>query len=141
MNYEIALQEVNEYISPVKQRDRSPRRDLRSGNSGTTTQGDPCPTPSWRCITSGKRLLARRRRWPTADACGWNLNRGVERVADAVAVLHRAASGRAAFIDHPLHSRFQDLQAALGHTFVMADPLARSVGGHLLGTDAPEIVM
>ena len=71
----------------------------------------------------------------------WNLNRGVERVADAVAVLHRAASGRAAFIDHPLHSRFQDLQAALGHTFVMADPLARSVGGHLLGTDAPEIVM
>jgi 3-hydroxy-9,10-secoandrosta-1,3,5(10)-triene-9,17-dione monooxygenase len=71
----------------------------------------------------------------------WSLNRGAERVADAIAGLHRAASGRTAFVEHPLHARFQDVQAALGHAFVVPDPLAKSVGGHLLGTDNPEMVM
>jgi 3-hydroxy-9,10-secoandrosta-1,3,5(10)-triene-9,17-dione monooxygenase len=71
----------------------------------------------------------------------WDMNRGLERVADACVALHRAASGRVAFVDHPLHAPFQDLQAAMGHTFVVADPVARSVGGHLLGTDTPEFVL
>jgi 3-hydroxy-9,10-secoandrosta-1,3,5(10)-triene-9,17-dione monooxygenase len=81
---------------------------------------------------------------PTMEQRGrmrWDLNRGVERVADAVATLHRAASGRTAFVEHPLHSRFQDVQTALGHAFVVADPLARSVGGSLLGADNLEMVM
>jgi 3-hydroxy-9,10-secoandrosta-1,3,5(10)-triene-9,17-dione monooxygenase len=71
----------------------------------------------------------------------WNMNRAVERVADACVALYRAASGRTAFVDHPLHSRFQDLQSGLGHAFLVPDPLAKAVGGALLGTDKPEFVL
>jgi len=71
----------------------------------------------------------------------WNMNRAVERVADACAALYRAASGRTAFVDHPLHSRFQDLQSGLGHAYLGPDPLAKAVGGALLGTDTPEFVL
>jgi len=71
----------------------------------------------------------------------WTMNRAVERVADACVALYRAASGRTAFVDHPLHWRFQDLQTGLGHAFLVPDPLARAVGGALLGTDKPEFVL
>jgi 3-hydroxy-9,10-secoandrosta-1,3,5(10)-triene-9,17-dione monooxygenase len=71
----------------------------------------------------------------------WNMVRGTDRVAGACGELYRAASGRAAFVDHPLHARFQDLQAGMGHAFLVPDPLARSVGGHLLGAEKPELVL
>lgn len=71
----------------------------------------------------------------------WNLNRGCELVSDAVSQLHRAASGRTIFRDHPLHRRFQDFQAGLGHVFLVPDPLAKSVGGDLLGTTNPEMLL
>ncbi len=71
----------------------------------------------------------------------WDLNRGCERVAQSCADLFRAASGRTVFVDHPLQSRFQDLQAGLGHAFLVPDPLAKAVGGHLLGTSQPEFVL
>jgi 3-hydroxy-9,10-secoandrosta-1,3,5(10)-triene-9,17-dione monooxygenase len=71
----------------------------------------------------------------------WNMNRGCERVADACVGLYRAASGRTAFVDHPLHARFQDLQTGLGHAFLVPDPLAKAVGGELLGTTKPEFVL
>ncbi len=71
----------------------------------------------------------------------WNMNRGCEVVANAVAELQRAASGRSIFLDHPLQRRFQDLQGALGHAFVVPDPLGRAVGGTLLGTTKPEVTM
>ena len=71
----------------------------------------------------------------------WNLNRGCELVGDAVADLFRAASGRSIYLDHPLQARFQDVQGALGHAFLVADPVAKAVGGELLGTTKPELVL
>jgi 3-hydroxy-9,10-secoandrosta-1,3,5(10)-triene-9,17-dione monooxygenase len=71
----------------------------------------------------------------------WNMNRGCELVADAVADLMRAASGRSIYLDHPLQKRFLDLQGALGHAFLVPDPLARAVGGELLGASKKEMVL
>ncbi|MHB8381999.1 MAG: acyl-CoA dehydrogenase family protein [Candidatus Binataceae bacterium] len=71
----------------------------------------------------------------------WNMNRGCELVGRAVVDLFRTASGRSIFLDHPLQRRFQDVQAALGHAFLQADPLARAVGGTLLGTSKAEMVL
>jgi 3-hydroxy-9,10-secoandrosta-1,3,5(10)-triene-9,17-dione monooxygenase len=71
----------------------------------------------------------------------WAINRGCDLVGAAVTDLMRAASGRSVFLDHPLQARFQDVQAALGHAFLVPDPLARSVGGTLLGTSKPELVL
>jgi 3-hydroxy-9,10-secoandrosta-1,3,5(10)-triene-9,17-dione monooxygenase len=71
----------------------------------------------------------------------WNLNRGCELVGQAVSDLMRAASGRSIFLDHPLQSRFQDVQGGLGHAFLVPDPLAKAAGGSLLGTSNPELVL
>jgi 3-hydroxy-9,10-secoandrosta-1,3,5(10)-triene-9,17-dione monooxygenase len=71
----------------------------------------------------------------------WNMTRGCERVGQAVGELLRAASGRTIFLDHPLQRRFQDVQGGLGHAFLVPDPLARSVGGTLLGTSKLEMVL
>lgn len=71
----------------------------------------------------------------------WNMNRGCERVSQSIAELYRSASGRTIFLDHPLQSRFQDLQGGMGHAFLVADPLARAVGGALLGSDKVELVL
>jgi 3-hydroxy-9,10-secoandrosta-1,3,5(10)-triene-9,17-dione monooxygenase len=68
----------------------------------------------------------------------WNLNRGCELVGSAVVDLFRAASGRTIFLDHPLQRRFQDVQGALGHAYLAADPVGRALGGNLLGTSQPE---
>ncbi|HEY2663361.1 MAG TPA: acyl-CoA dehydrogenase family protein [Candidatus Binataceae bacterium] len=70
----------------------------------------------------------------------WNMNRGCELIAQATGDLFRAATGRAVFSNHPLQQRFQDLQAAMAHAYMAPDPLARAVGGFLLGTSNPEIV-
>jgi 3-hydroxy-9,10-secoandrosta-1,3,5(10)-triene-9,17-dione monooxygenase len=71
----------------------------------------------------------------------WRINRGCELVGQAVSDFMRAASGRSIFLDHPLQSRFQDVQGALGHAFLVPDPLAKAVGGSLLGTTNPEMVL
>jgi hypothetical protein len=70
----------------------------------------------------------------------WNMNRGVERVAEAVGRLFRAASGRS-ILSQPLQRRFRDFQAAIGHAFLAPDPLARTVGCQLLGAAKPEMVL
>jgi 3-hydroxy-9,10-secoandrosta-1,3,5(10)-triene-9,17-dione monooxygenase len=71
----------------------------------------------------------------------WNMNRGCEVVGRAVNDLFHAASGRSIYLDQPLQRRYQDVQGALGHAFLLPDSLARSVGGTLLGTSKPEIVL
>jgi 3-hydroxy-9,10-secoandrosta-1,3,5(10)-triene-9,17-dione monooxygenase len=71
----------------------------------------------------------------------WNLNRGCELVGQAVAELFHAATGRTVFLDHPLQERFQDLQAAMAHAYLTPDQVARAVGGSLLGTSKPEIIL
>jgi 3-hydroxy-9,10-secoandrosta-1,3,5(10)-triene-9,17-dione monooxygenase len=71
----------------------------------------------------------------------WNLNRGCELVGQAVAELFHAATGRTVFLDHPLQQRFQDLQAAMAHAYMTPDQVARAVGGSLLETSKPEIIL
>jgi 3-hydroxy-9,10-secoandrosta-1,3,5(10)-triene-9,17-dione monooxygenase len=71
----------------------------------------------------------------------WNMNRGCERVGRAVADLFRASSGRTIFLDHPLQQRFQDVQGALGHAYLVSDPVARALGGNLLGTSSPDFIL
>lgn len=88
--------------------------------------------------------IAEQQRIPTMQERGqvrWNLNRGCELVGQAVGDLMRAASGRSVYLDHPLQARFQDIQAALGHAYLVPDPLAKSAGGTLLGTKQPEMVL
>lgn len=88
--------------------------------------------------------MAEQHRAPTMQERGqvrWNLNRGCELVGQAVGDLMRAASGRSVYLDHPLQARFQDIQAALGHAYLVPDPLAKSAGGTLLGTRQPEMVL
>jgi 3-hydroxy-9,10-secoandrosta-1,3,5(10)-triene-9,17-dione monooxygenase len=70
----------------------------------------------------------------------WNMNRGCELVGQAVASLFRATSGRSIFMTDPLQRRFQDIQAALAHAYLTPDPLARAVGGMILGATKLEIV-
>jgi 3-hydroxy-9,10-secoandrosta-1,3,5(10)-triene-9,17-dione monooxygenase len=71
----------------------------------------------------------------------WHLNRSCEQVGVVSADLMRAASGRSVFLDHPLQRRYQDVQAGLSHGFLVPDPVAKSVGGELLGTSSPELVL
>lgn len=71
----------------------------------------------------------------------WNLNRGCDLVGKSMLELFRSASGRALFLDHPLQRRFQDVQAGLSHAYMVPDPVARSVGGTLLGTSAPQWIL
>jgi 3-hydroxy-9,10-secoandrosta-1,3,5(10)-triene-9,17-dione monooxygenase len=71
----------------------------------------------------------------------WNMNRGCEIVGRAVNDLFHAASGRSIYLDQPLQRRYQDVQGALGHAFLGTDPLARAVGGALLGTSKPELTL
>jgi 3-hydroxy-9,10-secoandrosta-1,3,5(10)-triene-9,17-dione monooxygenase len=71
----------------------------------------------------------------------WNINRRCDLVAQGIGELFRAAPSRAIFADHPLQQRFQDIQAAMAHAALAPDPLARAVGGYLLGTSKPEIVL
>jgi hypothetical protein len=69
------------------------------------------------------------------------MNRGCELVAQETGELFRAATGRAVFQDHPLQQRFQDIQAGMAHAYLCPDPLAKAVGGYLLGTSQPEFVL
>lgn len=71
----------------------------------------------------------------------WNMNRGCEVVGQAVGDLFRAATGRSIFLDHPLQRRFQDVQGAMAHAYLVPDSMARAVGGMLLGTTKPELVL
>ena len=84
------------------------------------------------CTAAPMELRARMR---------WNLNRGCELVGQAVTELFHAATGRSVFLDHPLQQRFQDLQAAMAHAYLTPDQVARAVGGSLLGTSKPEIIL
>jgi len=84
------------------------------------------------CTAAPMELRARMR---------WNLNRGCELVGQAVTELFHAATGRTVFLDHPLQQRFQDLQAAMAHAYLTPDQVGRAVGGSLLGTSKPEIIL
>ncbi|RSN66955.1 MULTISPECIES: acyl-CoA dehydrogenase [Actinomadura] len=69
----------------------------------------------------------------------WDVNRGCELAGDAVADLYRISSGRVAYLDHPLHGRFQDIVAALGHAFLATDNVALAYAARVLGATPPEV--
>jgi 3-hydroxy-9,10-secoandrosta-1,3,5(10)-triene-9,17-dione monooxygenase len=52
----------------------------------------------------------------------------------------RSASGRTAYVEHPLHRRYQDVMAAIGHAFLAEEPLGNAYAGRVLGADnVPEV--
>jgi len=69
----------------------------------------------------------------------WDITRGCELVGDAMADLYRNSSGRVAYLDHPLHRRFQDITAALGHAFLVPDTVGLAYGARMLGATPPEV--
>jgi 3-hydroxy-9,10-secoandrosta-1,3,5(10)-triene-9,17-dione monooxygenase len=70
----------------------------------------------------------------------WDITHAAQIAADAVVSLMRTASGRTAYVDHPLHRRYQDVMAAMGHAFLVADPLGNAFAARKLGSDHyPEV--
>lgn len=63
----------------------------------------------------------------------WDLARSAQVAVDAAARLIRVASGRTAYADHPLHTKFQDVMTAAGHAFLFPDPLGLAWAGRELG--------
>jgi 3-hydroxy-9,10-secoandrosta-1,3,5(10)-triene-9,17-dione monooxygenase len=65
----------------------------------------------------------------------WDVAKAANAATDAAQALMRVASGRSAFLDHPLQAKFQDVVAASSHAFLYDDPLARAWGGRHLGAE------
>ncbi|GAA0232264.1 flavin-dependent monooxygenase [Actinomadura nitritigenes] len=65
----------------------------------------------------------------------WDVARSANAAVDTVQELMRVSSGRSAFVDHPLQTRFQDAIAAGSHAFLFDDPLAKAWGGRHLGAE------
>lgn len=65
----------------------------------------------------------------------WDVARAANAATDATQELMRSASGRSAFLDHPLQSKFQDVIAASSHAFLYDDPLGRAWAGRHLGAE------
>lgn len=64
----------------------------------------------------------------------WDLAKSAQSAVDAVSDLMRSASGRTAYVEHPLHGKFQDVMSASGHAFLFSDPLGRAYAGRKLGS-------
>ncbi|MGE0728799.1 MAG: acyl-CoA dehydrogenase [Acidimicrobiia bacterium] len=71
--------------------------------------------------------------------CRFESCHGVQRVVAAVDQLYAAASGRIVFVDHPLHRRYQDIKAAVGHVYLTDDAPALAYGAALLGRPVLEV--
>ncbi|MER5179137.1 flavin-dependent monooxygenase [Streptomyces sp. NPDC002896] len=69
----------------------------------------------------------------------WDITRGCELVGDAIADLYRNSSGRVAYLDHPLHRRYQDIVTALGHAFLVPDAVGLAYAARALGATPPEV--
>jgi 3-hydroxy-9,10-secoandrosta-1,3,5(10)-triene-9,17-dione monooxygenase len=65
----------------------------------------------------------------------WDVARAANAAVDATQELMRCASGRSAFLDHPLQGKFQDVLAASSHAFLYDDPLGRAWAGRHLGAE------
>ncbi|GAA0951254.1 hypothetical protein [Actinocorallia libanotica] len=70
----------------------------------------------------------------------WDVARAANAATDAVQSLMRVSSGRSAFVDHPLQTRFQDAVAASSHAFLFDDPLAKAWAGRHLGAEELAVV-
>ncbi|ABL79754.1 MULTISPECIES: acyl-CoA dehydrogenase family protein [unclassified Nocardioides] len=65
----------------------------------------------------------------------WDVAKAANAATDAAQELMRVASGRSAFLDHPLQAKYQDVVSASSHAFLYADPLARAWAGRHLGAE------
>ncbi|MDX6739646.1 hypothetical protein [Actinocorallia sp. A-T 12471] len=81
--------------------------------------------------------------WPDRERRArlrYDLARSAQDAGAAVTRLMRASSGRTAYTDHPLHRRYQDVTAAIGHAFLLADPLGQAYAALRLGAaDVPGV--
>ncbi|MER5179133.1 acyl-CoA dehydrogenase family protein [Streptomyces sp. NPDC002896] len=81
--------------------------------------------------------------WPSREARAfyrYDVARAAQEAGAAITRLMRASSGRVAYLDHPLHRRFQDVTAAVGHAFLLADPLGQAFSAlHLGAEDRPGV--
>jgi 3-hydroxy-9,10-secoandrosta-1,3,5(10)-triene-9,17-dione monooxygenase len=70
----------------------------------------------------------------------WDVAHAAQAAVDETASLMRTASGRTAYTDHPLHRAYQDVMAAIGHAFLVDEPLGNAFAGRRLGSDnLPEV--
>jgi 3-hydroxy-9,10-secoandrosta-1,3,5(10)-triene-9,17-dione monooxygenase len=70
----------------------------------------------------------------------WDVAHAAQVAVDAIVSLMRTASGRTAYVDHPLHRGYQDVMAAIGHAFLVEEPLGNAFAGRKLGSDnIPEV--
>jgi 3-hydroxy-9,10-secoandrosta-1,3,5(10)-triene-9,17-dione monooxygenase len=70
----------------------------------------------------------------------WDVAHAAQVVVDELVLLMRTASGRTAYVDHPLHRRLQDVMAAIGHAFLVDEPLGGAYAGRRLGaSNVPEV--
>ncbi|RSN66953.1 acyl-CoA dehydrogenase [Actinomadura sp. WAC 06369] len=91
-----------------------------------------------RAVAAELTATAEAGEWPSRETRArhrYALARSAQDAGAAVTRLMRASSGRTAYTDHPLHRRFQDVTAAIGHAFLLADPLGRAHGALALGAD------
>lgn len=71
----------------------------------------------------------------------WGITKGCQEVGSSINHLYRIASGRTAFVTHPLHRLFQDVTTELGHAFLASDAIGQYYGAALLGASAPEVML
>ncbi|MGI5232201.1 acyl-CoA dehydrogenase family protein [Actinoallomurus sp. CA-142502] len=70
----------------------------------------------------------------------WDVAHAAQVAVDEIVSLMRTASGRAAYVDHPLHRAYQDVMAAIGHAFLVEEPLGNAFAGRRLGSgNLPEV--
>ncbi|GAA3733397.1 3-hydroxy-9,10-secoandrosta-1,3,5(10)-triene-9,17-dione monooxygenase [Spinactinospora alkalitolerans] len=75
--------------------------------------------------------------WPERELRAYHrhtMARSAQEAGAAVTRLLRVSSGRTAYLDHPLHQRYQDVMAAVGHAFLVADPLGQTYAAIHLGS-------
>ncbi|MBE1536589.1 acyl-CoA dehydrogenase family protein [Actinomadura algeriensis] len=96
-----------------------------------------------RAVAAELTAIAEAGEWPSRETRArhrYALARSAQDAGAAVTRLMRVSSGRTAYTDHPLHRRFQDVTAAIGHAFLLADPLGRAHGALTLGAeDVPAV--
>ncbi len=93
----------------------------------------------------GQELMARitagdRPSVPERARYRWYVAKAAQVATDGVVRLQPASSGRTAFVDHPLHRKYQDVVTGAGHAFLFLPPLALAAGAHTLGAEnAPKV--
>lgn len=81
--------------------------------------------------------------WPSRELRArfrYDMARAGQDAAAAVTRLLRVCGDHAALLDHPLHRRFQDAMAGVGHAFMLADPLGQAYASMRFGVgNAPSV--